>query len=263
MFALKCNDFLPINSIVIHSLAVRGRLGPITVWVCNRSSDAQSYDGSLLNTPAEEWTKIHERTYRPSWRAYQALDFQDTPVTLEPGQVKAFYIHSSLRSDESIVYDNERGIFSHQDKGEILQILPGRAHLSDIPFGNINLWGWQGAWRLHREFVGRISFGAVYKLWNPQEHKKFGSKFQNLALLLFACQRRAESPFSMVPDEVIFYILNMCRWDWVNDCASSMLKSRGLFKKQRGVMAKLQIPCLADRETWHQRDLCVIDSSGG
>ena len=31
------------------------------------------------------------------------------------------------------------------------------------------------------------------------------------------CQRRWESTFSMLSDDCIFYILNMCRWDWMED----------------------------------------------
>jgi len=31
------------------------------------------------------------------------------------------------------------------------------------------------------------------------------------------CQRRWESPLSRLSDDCVFYILNMCRWDWMND----------------------------------------------
>lgn len=78
------------------------------------------------------------------------------------------------------------------------------------------------AWRDNREFVGQIKYGTCYRLWNPTEHLSFGGNFRIAAQTLFMCQRRQESPFSMLPDDCIFYILNMMRWDWVNDTSDEM-----------------------------------------
>lgn len=61
---------------------------------------------------------------------------------------------------------------------------------------------------------------------------KFGSCFQNGARTLALCQRRWESIFSLLPDEAIFYILNMCRWDWFGDNIDT-LKDRRKREKQR------------------------------
>uniref|UniRef100_A0A7S2II40 Uncharacterized protein n=1 Tax=Helicotheca tamesis TaxID=374047 RepID=A0A7S2II40_9STRA len=101
-------------------------------------------------------------------------------------------------------------------------ILPGRAHVSERPFGTRPIWGWGNPWRDNREFVGRVSYGAVYKLWNPKKHLSFGDNFQGLTRSLFMCQRRWESPLSRLPDDCIFYILNMCRWDWANDTVENL-----------------------------------------
>ena len=128
-----------------------------------------------------------------------------------------------MTSDQSIVYDNQRKAKTYDD--DFLTVLPGRGHISAEVFGTQPMI-WQGngyAWRDNREFVGRISFGVVYKLWNPSENFNFGFKFQNLARILFMCQRRRESPFSMLSDDTIFYILNMCRWDWMGDDYGDML----------------------------------------
>lgn len=35
MFPVKCKDLLPVDHLVIKSVSVRGRLGPLTVWVSN------------------------------------------------------------------------------------------------------------------------------------------------------------------------------------------------------------------------------------
>jgi len=38
-----------------------------------------------------------------------------------------------------------------------------------------------------------------------------------MALTLLQCQRRLESPVCLLPDECIYYILNLCGWNWSND----------------------------------------------
>ncbi len=78
----------------------------------------------------------------------------------------------------------------------------------------------------NREFVGQLKYGAVYKLWNPQENLSFGGSFRTAARILFMCQRRAESPFSKLPDDCLFFILNMMRWDWVNDTSVEMRREQ-------------------------------------
>lgn len=93
----------------------------------------------------------------------------------------------------------------------------GLAHLSNLPFGRRTIWGWGSPWRENREFVGKLSYGVVYKLWNPEVYNKFGANFKDAVRTLLGCQRRAESPISLLPDDVVFYILNLCRWDWYED----------------------------------------------
>ena len=50
----------------------------------------------------------------------------------------------------------------------------------------------------------------------------FGNGFRSLVRTVFLCQRRFESPFAMLPDDAIFYVLNMCRWDWAGDDGDAM-----------------------------------------
>mmetsp|Transcript_28258 Transcript_28258/g.40980 ORF Transcript_28258/g.40980 Transcript_28258/m.40980 type:complete len:436 (+) Transcript_28258:943-2250(+) len=273
MFPIKCKEVLPVDHIVMNSISVRGRLGPLTVWVTkdpdvatattapaqlsgaaaaartNCSSDAitstipssgpSAYyrrqqhvrrsaaagggaglrNGEIIMSK-KNWTKIYEKTHRPSFRKYVELDLSSNPVILKPGQVRAIYIHSTLPGDEAIVYDNKQKEKTYDDG--FITILPGRAHVSERPFGTVPIWGWGNPWRDNREFVGRISYGAVYKLWNPKKHLAFGDNFRCLAKTLFLCQRRWESPLCHLPDDCIFYILNMCRWDWVNDTVDNL-----------------------------------------
>ena len=253
MFPIKCKDLLPVDHLVIKSVAVRGRLGPLTVWVSNKDAN---YDRDrryrTLNSLARHagvppprhdhindegehrvplkpssWTKLHEKVHKPCPRGnYTELVFNE-PVCLRPGEMRALYIHSTLPGDQAIVYDNSYyGSSDKRYEDDKLCILTGRAHVSTICFGQDPIWGWGNAWRDRREFVGRLAYGTVYKLWNPEVQPKFGNRFQNGARTLFLCQRRWESNMSKLPDEAIFYILNMCRWDWFDDCQQSMKDRR-------------------------------------
>ena len=94
----------------------------------------------------------------------------------------------------------------------------------------------------NREFVGQLQYGAVYKLWNPQENMSFGGSFRTAARILFMCQRRSESPFSKLPDDCLFFILNMMRWDWVNDTSVEMKREQ----KQRRRLRRQQMIQEAD-----------------
>ena len=103
------------------------------------------------------------------------------------------------------------------------------------------IWGWGNAWRDGREFVGQVSYGAVYRLWNPTEHFSFGSRFQRLALTLFGCQRRSESPLCRLSDDILFYIINMCKWDWARDdfeeLAGEQKKLRKVRRRREALLA--------------------------
>ena len=112
-----------------------------------------------------------------------------------------------------------------------IAIHTGKAHLSFVPFGQEPIWGWGNAWRDRREFVGQIQYGTVYKLWHPERHSFFGKKYHAGTEALLMLQRR-NTLFARLPDECIYYILNMCRWDWFDD-ASSDLKT--LYRRRKGV----------------------------
>mmetsp|Transcript_15328 Transcript_15328/g.23197 ORF Transcript_15328/g.23197 Transcript_15328/m.23197 type:complete len:421 (-) Transcript_15328:134-1396(-) len=235
MFPVKCKDILPLDHLVINSVAVRGALGPLTVWV----TKSEDLNGEI-RLSKKYWTKIYQKEHQPSFVGYKELDLSANPIILKPGQVKGIYIHSTRRGDEAIVYDNKAKQKTVDDS--FITILPGRAHVSEKVFGSIPIWGWGSAWRDNREFVGQLKYGAVYKLWNPQENLSFGGSFRTAARILFMCQRRPESPFSKLPDDCLFFILNMMRWDWVNDTSVEMRREQ----KQRRRLRRQQMIQEAD-----------------
>jgi hypothetical protein len=245
MFPIKCKDLLPLDHLLIKSVAVRGRLGPLTVWVSNPDEHQRHGNGSDQQ-PAQQrirlnkkyWTKLYEKSHAASRYDYKEL-MLESPIRLVPGETRVIYIHSTLPGDEAIVYDNSHyGQTSKRYEDDKLAIMSGRAHVSNDVFGQEPIWGWGNAWRDRREFVGRLNYGTVYKLWNPQVQPKFGGNFQDGARALFLCQRRWESPMSRLPDECIYYILNMCRWDWFHDDADTMKLRR---KREKAKMQKLEV----------------------
>ena len=200
MFPIKAKRSLPIHQIVINSLSVRGRLGPITVWVTkdeesyrdeerkrlaieeaaaassstaaaaasasaasadptsspvakkskynlrarfSRKSSKSSSKKQRAVRPIEgqismrkrDWVKIYEKEHGPSFRTYTQLDLSANPIILRPGEVRGVYIHSTLEGDEAIVYDNKHQRLTHDDP--FIQILTGRAHVSEKPFGKM------------------------------------------------------------------------------------------------------------------------------
>ena len=196
----------------------------------------------------DAWNKVYSKTLPPSYSKYRSLKLK-TPIKIRPGEIKAVYIHSTLHSDKAIVYDNTdntpfyhrggrlpRGAIVPRYEDEKIVIHSGRAHVSPVAFSNETLWGWGGAWRDRREFVGTIDYGIVYKLWQPtiQVYSNFPNTFQYGTRILFMCQRRWESNFSKLPDECIFYILNMCKYDWFYYDPSKLKKKK---KKQKRLTA--------------------------
>mmetsp|Transcript_9952 Transcript_9952/g.21702 ORF Transcript_9952/g.21702 Transcript_9952/m.21702 type:complete len:412 (+) Transcript_9952:117-1352(+) len=264
MFPVKCKDLLPLDHLVIKSVAVRGELGPLTVWVSkpeehrnnnyNPANNQQNPNNRRWNNNNNNnnnndtlqqrirlnqryWNKLYDQEHAPSRRQYKELTLTE-PIRLRPGETRVIYIHSTLPGDEAIVYDNsEYGMSSKRYEDDKLAIMTGRAHVSNDVFGQEPIWGWGNAWRDRREFVGRLEYGTVYKLWNPQVQLKFGGNFQTGARALFLCQRRWESPLSLLPDECLFYILNMCRWDWFDDDSESMKERRRREKARNAIRA--------------------------
>jgi len=250
IFPIKAKRVLPIQHIVIRSVAVRGQLGPMTVWVSNEDCDGSSPNAMgqyNFRLEARYWTKVYAQTHEPSQQEYCVLDFSNAehPVIIQPGRVRALYIHSTLAGDESIVYDNAKPLLSRRARRSkpppryedtLISLGSGKAHLSNELFGQNPIWGWGNAWRDRRDFVGQIEYGAVYQLWNPEIHNHFGDAFRTAVITLLTARTRPESTLSVLPDECLFYILNMCRWDWFDDKDNSMQRRLKYLKRKRRIL---------------------------
>lgn len=182
-----------VACLYIESLAIRGELGPITVW-------AKEGGWRHSRESPDHWRLVFKKTLDAS-TLLQPLEFDPLPVT---GQL-SLYVHSALRSDTGIVYDNFRTTRSDA----YLTVHPGCAHLSPRPFSGYHPWG---AWRNHRVFVGKIKYSVRHLLWRPQVHSKFPSSFKFMVLNL--CLMRKRHPFNLLSDDIFFYLLHMCPADW-------------------------------------------------
>jgi hypothetical protein len=244
MFPIKAKTVLPIQHIVLHGIAIRGQLGPMTVWVSRPDcipDESGNYHFRLL---ADDWIKIYEKRHESSPHELCLLDLEDQPIVLWPGQVRAVYVHSTLPGDEGLVYDN-----THPDDARAarprhedawLRVASGKAHLCPEPFGQVPIWGWGNAWRDHREFVGRLHYGIRYQLWHPDKHVWFGPRYRAAVRTLLLMQRRCtetakteSSIWSMLPDECIYYIAHLCPWDWFGDTPTLLQQDHDRRKQAR------------------------------
>ena len=94
MFPVKCKDLLPLHHLIIKSISVRGRLGPLTVWVSKEDIPVADNGEHRFKLRPKYWEKIYEKTHTASFRKYKQLAL-DTPIRLLPGQVRAIYVSST------------------------------------------------------------------------------------------------------------------------------------------------------------------------
>lgn len=140
MFPIRAKNILPIEKIIIQSVAVRGQLGNISIWVSKAITPSQPLSGSnttnnnnnnmnvsSFRLAPKYWTKVYEQFHKPSRRVYKHMDltqtidttttpttssssspstpfFQPEPIILLPGEVRIMYIHSTLESDAGRCY---------------------------------------------------------------------------------------------------------------------------------------------------------------
>jgi len=222
MVDLVCTSNLPCEYVEVNAVWVRGDLGPLTVYTAE-----QSYKECMSDPSA--WTIRHKGTYEPSFNDLVELKLEP-PKRIASGESAGLYVHSTQDDDQAIVYDNMHhsrmdgyvweeelgggeGSAGPQRPPPALSISLGMAHLSNVPFAGRAPWG-SGPWRQQREFVGRVSYGVRWLLWTPQLHRRFPLGFRAAAEALLMGAKHEESPLYWLRDEVIFYIMNRCGWDW-------------------------------------------------
>lgn len=173
MFDLVCKSTLPVDYVEINALWIRGELGPITVWVT---------EGGFNNRHEEKdaWDQVYCGHHNPSPNEFVRLGLF-VPYRMKPGVTYGIYVHSTLPNDRAIVYDNQRHQITFEDN--FVSMLPGLAHLSNVPFSDVNAWF--GSWRRSREFVGRLEYGARYVLWNFDKQNMFPDNYRKMCAAFY------------------------------------------------------------------------------
>jgi len=219
MFPIYVPTILPVSKVFVQSVAVRGGMGPMTVW--------KSQSEAPFSLEQEHWKLIHRATHSPSHKSCTELKF-DQPLELLPGSATALYIHSAAPGDEAIVYDD----FEASHRQPTLVIGPSKAHLSPTPFDQVPIWGAGIAWRDRRSFVGQIRYGVVYQLYRAG--LQFGPRFEQAADTFRSVLTTGDAPKCRLPPECVDYILHLCPWHWFGDTVED-IKQEHRRKRQRNV----------------------------
>jgi hypothetical protein len=250
MFSISVQNILPLQHIEISSLWVRGHLGDIAVYVTPGTYTDKHEDPS-------QWTLVYRKVHKPSAETLcelklgtfekveknprrgnrrfdddeeegqgesifemansqaEAAEITFKPICCKPGEGLGIYIHSRRPDDMAIVYDNQKSNVTHMDR--FIKVNPGLAHLSNQPFSGRG-WGW-GSWRQRREFVGKVTYGCKYRLWQPHVHMLYPRKFRAMVRTLLLVHRSDDTNSKMwiMPADTILYILNLCHWEWAGD----------------------------------------------
>ena len=109
MFDVACQSLPrgPVEYIEVQSLAVRGQLGPVTVW-----STEGGFTGK--HERKDEWTLRYDAVHPASPNALVELRLSQ-PVQLRLGERCGLYVHSALPGDEGIVYDDQHQRLTYED----------------------------------------------------------------------------------------------------------------------------------------------------
>ena len=116
MFDVRANKGLPYEYLELEGVAVRGELGPITIW-----STPETYKNK--HNSRDEWTCIHNQAYPASLTEFRSMKL-DTTIRLKPGETCGLYVHSQTPGDDQIVYDNQRSERPPR-RDAMLSIMPG------------------------------------------------------------------------------------------------------------------------------------------
>ena len=214
MFDVAVKFERPVSCVIVDSVYVRGGLGLMSVWYASGGFGGRETDRSA-------WVPCYAARHKASWREFDRLELS-IPMVLHPGETYGIYVHSAEYGDDGVVYDNQRAEVCHED--DFIMVYPGLAHLSPEPFSDDGPW-WGSPWRRRRQFVGKLSYGARYILWNPKAHAAFSGTFQNGCAAAFASLTMG---WGGLPSDCVLHILHLARFDWYDTAESLAADLRAL-----------------------------------
>lgn len=239
-FELGCDTALPVDSLEISSLWIRGDLGRVRVYAQESQrriadalagpADVTERYGTYSSTDRAARELLDERAWgQPAFDEELPRSFDRLvelrlrrPIVVKNGECVRCYVHSDDRGDKGLVYDNSRDLLGRPRSDGILQIYDGHAHLSSEPFGTAAPWYAEmsnsvSSLRKDRRFVGRVSYGVRWRLWQPERsvHAAFPSEFQEVVRVMLRGMRDEGSVLHTLDEDVLMYIFNKhVGWDW-------------------------------------------------
>jgi hypothetical protein len=203
MFDLEVLKEIPVDTLTITSVSVRGSLGPMAVY-----STPGSYWGK--HQQADQWTQHYPETeHDPSDDVLKELEF-DEPLVLKPGDTVGMYVHSTQRGGAQVHYgefdENNPELHNATRTDQFISIKPGQAHLSNKRFHRRGPWG--TGWRKRRSFVGKMAYSVTYLLWSPTTNHKFPATFRRLVCLMLWVAKQID-----IPVDLAKCVLAMCPYD--------------------------------------------------
>jgi len=238
-FALTCDAVAPVAACEVNSVAVRGDLGAMKVFYrisdAKRGLEAQDADTTerfghyraddqrvrvLLD--ASTWTKCYDADCGlGDFKTLVSLVF-DEPVRFKPGEKLELYVHSADESDRGLVYDDAPDLCGRPEDDGMVQIWPGYAHLSSVPFGTSAPWYGDDervitSLRRDRRFVGKVAYGVRWKLWEPnrETNASFPKPYRDVVRTILLGMKDRGSLLSALDYDVVMYMINrFVGWDW-------------------------------------------------
>ena len=95
MWDVRCKEHIPAAYIQVQGIAVRGMLGPMTIWM-TRGGFIQKH------TTEAQWDLVHQEDASPSFRKLRTFKLEE-PIRLRPGEVVGLYVHSSSTTTEDCI----------------------------------------------------------------------------------------------------------------------------------------------------------------
>mmetsp|Transcript_29191 Transcript_29191/g.69161 ORF Transcript_29191/g.69161 Transcript_29191/m.69161 type:complete len:319 (+) Transcript_29191:74-1030(+) len=222
MFDVDCRSELPVDTLYLRSVSVRGQLGEVSVY----TKEGTYYEDFERK---HAWTRIYCAFHEPSPMRLVKLEFQ-SPIAIQAGGTAALYIHSTLVWDgmgmAAIVYNNQRHRATIENR--FMTVSPALAHTASEAFSRSGFWGM--AWRPRREFVGSIDYAVRWRLWTPENSRHFNPQFREAVRTLLLVHRFGKSGIASLSPDMLFYIFNFLRHDafgeeTVPDAASEVAPS--------------------------------------
>lgn len=210
MFSFKVSQSLPVHYVKLSSLCflLANQVNRISVWAASGT-----YKG-IFETRSQ-WHLVHKSKVSSVSENGELHIQLMRPLVLHAGAIASLYVHIV---GGSIVCIEDKSPLAPGvlDKivcrNEVLEVHSGLGHAGFEPFQRRVNNGW--SWRPSNCFAGALNLGVRYLRFSPLNAHYFPQPFLGLARELLLCRVRNTCTLSLLPREIMYYILRMIHWEW-------------------------------------------------